>query len=221
MGFISIRDVQTLRDALRVADELRAAAEPPKVGDVVKVDVRRSEPPRQSAKRTLPKPGISNIIASESVVVERAPLIDAGKGLAYRKVQRVRIQQITESSGMTPRGEVVKVTTIYLDGTMQCAMHYPQKIDYRSTTMAASAIPARSKDVTDFGRLETAVATLVSQVRQYDADKDEDGMQMQSFLASYQGILEWKRKAQEQFDRAEGQIDLVARAIRDAVGVLA
>lgn len=106
----------------------------------------------------------------------------------------------------------------YLDGSMLVTAISNRITTERHPMATPPAIPVRSKDVTDFGRLAQAATTLVGQMSSFDEEHPPSNEQLEAFVLGYQGILEWKRKAQEQFTRAEGQIDMVAVSLRNLMG---
>lgn len=135
-------------------------------------------------------------------------------------VSRVRLHQERSSNGNYNGRPIQTTKTTYLDGTVVTEHVFdgaPPQIE--RTTMAASAIPVRSKDVVDFGRLRSAVTTLTQQMASYDVEADPDGEQLQAFLRSYQGILAWQEKAKVAMAEADGQIDVAAALLRRAMGV--
>lgn len=108
--------------------------------------------------------------------------------------------------------------TYYLDGSTLVTAVSNKIVTERHPMAQPAAIPVRTKDVTDFGRLAQAATTLVGQMSQYSDENPPSPEQMEAFVMGYQGILEWKRKAVEQMTRAEGQIDMVAISLRNLLG---
>lgn len=134
-------------------------------------------------------------------------------------VRRVRLAVLREQKGQYLAYPFYVEDVYYLDGLHESTQLSKDKINTDRTIMEPAAVPMRTKDVMDFGRLQTAVQTLVGQMQRYNPEKDPDGEQMQSFIRSYQTILEWQRRAKEQFTMAEGQIDVAATVLRGVMGV--
>jgi len=134
-------------------------------------------------------------------------------------VERIRLRLHSYTKGALSSTFTLQMHESYwLDGSTTITS-VSRKIDTERHPMAQpAAIPVRSKDITDFGRLAQAATTLVGQMAKFDDDNPPSPEQMEAFVMGYQGILEWKRKAEEQMARADGQIDMVAVSLRNLLG---
>lgn len=122
-------------------------------------------------------------------------------------VHRVRLHQTKERKGYVNSEPFVQTTTTYLDGKRtQVSTAGPT---YQKEDMTTAAIPTRTKDVTDFGRLTQAAQSLAQTMGRFTADNPPSADQLESLIRSYQNLLEWRRKARESMSRAEGEIDAV------------
>jgi hypothetical protein len=134
-------------------------------------------------------------------------------------VWRVRLRLHSYQKGvLSSTFALLMHETYYLDGSHTTVAIGNQITTERHPMAHPAAIPVRSKDVTDFGRLTQAASTLVGQMAKHDDENPPTNEQMEAFVMGYQGILEWQRKAQEQMTRAEGQIDMVAVTLRNLMG---
>lgn len=125
---------------------------------------------------------------------------------------RVRLERVVEPKGYLGGAAAATTTTTYLDGL--CVTRTAAGEFFQEETMTNAAIPVRSKDVADFGRLSQAAAALAKVLGRYSADNPPSAEQMESILRSYRNILEWRRKARESLTRAEGEIDVLEQMLR-------
>lgn len=126
-------------------------------------------------------------------------------------VRRVRMERTKDDSisimvhdRSTP---MLVVTTSYLDGhahTICTAGSYIQE-----DRLLYDALPAATKDITDFGRLTRAAKTLVVTMSVYGPDNEPSPEQLEAFVGGYRNLLAWRKKVHEQMQQAEGQIDAV------------
>lgn len=129
------------------------------------------------------------------------PVMDDG-------VARVRLARVRTDLGLYSGQPHLMEDSQFLDGTttrttIRMGQTHRERID-----MGTPAIPVRTQDVTDFGRLQQAALTLSGQIQQYGPDNRPTPEQVEALLGSYRGILEWRRKARERMAAAEGQIDV-------------
>jgi hypothetical protein len=120
---------------------------------------------------------------------------------------RVRIGRTKERKGMIDGDPLDVVTTQYLDGK---ALRVASTRKYfQEDEVAFDAVPARTKDITDFGRLTTAAKSLAVSMAPFGPDNEPSSEQLAVFINGYRNLLEWRRKVREQMTRAEGEIDAV------------
>lgn len=129
------------------------------------------------------------------------PVVDDG-------VARVRLARVRTDLGLYLGQPHLSEDAHFLDGTttrttIRMGQPHRERID-----MGVPAIPVRSQDVTDFGRLTQAAVALSVQIQQFGPDNLPSVEQKEALIRSYQGILEWRRKARERMTAAEGQIDV-------------
>ena len=123
-----------------------------------------------------------------------------------RFLWRVRIGRTKERKGAIDGDPLDVVTTQYLDGK---ALRVASTRSYfQEDEVAFDAVPARTKDITDFGRLTTAAKSLAVSMAEF-SKSEPSSEQLAVFIAGYRNLMEWRRKAREQMTRAEGEIDMV------------
>lgn len=130
------------------------------------------------------------------------PVVDDG-------ISRIRLARVRTSLGLYHGQPHDMEECFHLDGiktrtTIREGKPYRERTDMGTPP----AIPVRSQDVTDFGRLQQAATLLSVQIQEFGPLNRPTPEQVESIARSYQGILEWRRKARARFDAAEGQIDL-------------
>jgi hypothetical protein len=122
-------------------------------------------------------------------------------------LSRVRIGRTKERKGAIDGDPLDVVTTQYLDGK---ALRVASTREYfQEDEVAFDAVPARTKDITDFGRLTTAAKSLAVSMAAFGPDNEPSSEQLAVFVTGYRNLLEWRRRASEQMTRAEGEIDAV------------
>ena len=125
-------------------------------------------------------------------------------------VVRVRLGRVKQTRGtilVDGRSQPMRVTTTtYLDGVRRVAVAGSY---YQEDEVPLEAIPARSSDVTDFGRLASAAKALSSAMSEFGPKNPPSQEQITVFVSSYRHLMEWRRKAREKMVEAEGQIDVV------------
>ena len=120
---------------------------------------------------------------------------------------RIRIGRTKERKGMIDGDPLDVVTTQYLDGK---ALRVASTRKYfQEDEVAFDAVPARTKDITDFGRLTTAAKSLAVSMAAYGPNNEPSSEQLAVFISGYRNLLEWRRKVRQQMTRAEGEIDAV------------
>lgn len=133
-------------------------------------------------------------------------------------VRRIRLHRLIEPKGDLNGAPVTVVSDTFLDGsTTRSTFHDGTQHDVERTSMAISPVPVRTRDFVDFGRLEAAVQALVYEAQRYSADNPPTDAQLESLLASYQGILQWREKAASALAAAEGKIDVAGAFMRRVV----
>jgi hypothetical protein len=124
-----------------------------------------------------------------------------------RTLSRVRIGRTKERKGDVGGYPLDVVTTQYLDGKALRVASTKQY--FQEDEVAFDAVPARTKDITDFGRLTTAAKALAVSMAPYGPDNEPSSEQLAVFINGYRNLLEWRRKVRQQMTRAEGEIDAV------------
>jgi hypothetical protein len=159
---------------------------------------------RNASGRKVPPQSTSSpsISRSSVITVERVSRATGSTGL-----MRVRIGRAKERKGSIDGDPLDVVTTQYLDGK---ALRVASTRKYfQEDEMAFDAVPARTKDITDFGRLTTAAKSLAVSMAAFGPDNEPSSEQLAVFIAGYRNLLEWRRKVRQQVTRAEGEIDAV------------
>jgi hypothetical protein len=180
--------------ATRVAD---APWIPPESGPLAGRNASgRKVPPQSTSSPSITR---SSVITVEQVRITRTA--DA------QFLSRVRIGRAKERKGSIDGDPLDVVTTQYLDGK---ALRVASTRKYfQEDEMAFDAVPARTKDITDFGRLTTAAKSLAVSMAAFGPDNEPSSEQLAVFIAGYRNLLEWRRKVRQQMTRAEGEIDVV------------
>jgi len=155
-----------------------------------------------SGRKISPQSPTSPSFSRSSVItVERC------LGSCCNGTTRVRIGRTKERRGAIDGDPLDVVTTQYLDGK---ALRVASTRKYfQEDEMAFDAVPARTKDITDFGRLTTAAKSLAVSMAAYGPDNEPSSEQLAVFISGYRNLLEWRRKVRQQMTRAEGEIDAV------------
>ena len=149
-----------------------------------------------SGRKVRPQSPTSPSISRSSVITA-----DCSTGL-----WRVRIGRTKERKGAIDGDPLDVVTTQYLDGK---ALRVASTRKYfQEDEVAFDAVPAHTKDITDFGRLTTAAKSLAVSMAEFSKSEPSPA-QVAVFVNGYRNLLEWRRKAREQMTRAEGEIDVV------------
>ena len=149
-----------------------------------------------SGRKVRPQSPTSPSMSRSSVIT-----VDGSTGLS-----RVRIGRTKERKGAIDGDPLDVVTTQYLDGK---ALRVASTRSYfQEDEVAFDAVPAHTKDITDFGRLTTAAKSLAVSMAEFSKSEPSPA-QVAVFVNGYRNLLEWRRKAREQMTRAEGEIDVV------------
>jgi hypothetical protein len=151
----------------------------------------------QPQSPTLPSISRSSVITVEQCQFAANTLI----------LSRVRIGRTKERKGSVGGDPLDVVTTQYLDG--KALRVASTRLYFQEDEVAFDAVPARTKDITDFGRLTTAAKSLAVSMAAYGPDNEPSSEQLAVFIAGYRNLLEWRRKVRQQMTRAEGEIDVV------------
>jgi hypothetical protein len=158
----------------------------------------RKVPPQSP---TSPSISRSSVITAERMVMSQTAAVPPARFL-----WRVRIGRTKERKGGIDGDPLDVVTTQYLDGK---ALRVSSTRKYfQEDEVAFDAVPARTKDITDFGRLTTAAKSLAVSMAAFGPDNEPSSEQLAVFIAGYRNLLEWRRRAREQMTRAEGEIDV-------------
>lgn len=156
---------------------------------------------RKIPPQSLTSPSISR---SSVITVEQCQFAAAGYiGI----LSRVRIGRTKERKGAIEGDPLDVVTTQYLDG--KALRVASTRKYYQEDEVAFDAVPARTKDITDFGRLTTAAKSLAVSMAAFGPDNEPSSEQLAVFINGYRNLLEWRRKVRQQMTQAEGEIDAV------------
>jgi hypothetical protein len=159
---------------------------------------------RNASGRKVPPQSASlpSISRSSVITVERVSRATGSTGL-----MRVRIGRTKERKGAIDGYPLDVVTTQYLDGKALRVASTQQY--FQEDEVAFDAVPAHTKDITDFGRLTTAAKSLAVSMAAFGPDNEPSSEQLAVFIMGYRNLLEWRRKVRQQMTRAEGEIDVV------------
>jgi hypothetical protein len=148
---------------------------------------------------------------------QRAPRQDAGTtgrdvthAIKVEPSGRVRLSEEREVRGKYCGSDFIVTTTRYLDGTVR---QVSQSGSYREEDVRMEAVPSRTRDITDYGRLTIAAKRLTQSMATYGPDNPPSPEQITTFVMGYQNLQEWRRQAQEKMTRAEGEIDVVEQVL--------
>jgi hypothetical protein len=159
-----------------------------------------------SGRKVSPTSPTGSAISRSSIItVEAVHRQDAAFGAPG--LMRVRVGRTKERKGSVGGDPLDVVTTQYLDGK---AIRVASTRQYfQEDEVAFDAVPVRTKDITDFGRLTTAAKSLAVSMAPYGPNNEPSPAQLAVFINGYRNLLEWRRKVREQMTRAEGEIDVV------------
>jgi hypothetical protein len=120
----------------------------------------------------------------------------------------------TVSDGMWLAGRATTRTeTRYLDGTVTAVLDDGQTQE-DPVVIGFEAMPARTQDVLDLGRLSMATQLLARQMGEQAATGERPSpAQIKAWVDSYRGLAEWKREAERRMAQAQGQIDAVGTVL--------
>lgn len=106
-----------------------------------------------------------------------------------------------------------KVTHTYLDGEeVTDIVSDGRKI--ASSTSRPEALPVRTNDIADFGRLQAAAVALIQAMGQFSEENPASPEQLERLLTSYQNLIQWQIDIKRKVDQSNASIDLVAGRIR-------
>ena len=155
-----------------------------------------------SGRKVSPQSTSSTSISRSTVIT-----VEASAPAGGQVVMRVRMGRTKERKGDVGGYPLDVVTTQYLDG--KALRVAATKQYFQEDEVAFDAVPARTKDITDFGRLTTAAKSLAVSMAAFGPDNEPSSEQLAVFIAGYRNLLEWRRKVRQQMTRAEGEIDAV------------
>ena len=122
-------------------------------------------------------------------------------------LERVRLLRSTLTGFSHNMQPGTTVRTRYLDGGGTAVTTAGS---YRSESeLAFEAVPGRTQDVLDLGRLSLAASTLARQMGQHGPGNAPSAEQVAVWLRSYQGLLDWKKAAEQRMTKAQGEIDSI------------
>jgi hypothetical protein len=135
-----------------------------------------------------------------------------GEACPITGLLRIRMERVVEQAGVLNGDVASKDRRFYLDGTE--ARVLTAGAQRQEDLMAWEAVPARTQDVLDFGRLETAAKALTRQMGQHGPDNPPSAEQIVTWLQGWQNLQGWRKEAEARFTQADGQIDTVAILLR-------
>lgn len=138
-------------------------------------------------------------------------------------LRKVRMSaQLKVQSGNLNGVPAFKDRRFYLDGTEARTLTTRQDVPGQGevvekrteSIMAWEAVPARTNDVLDFGRLEQAAKALTGQMMEFGPDNPPSPEQVVAFAQSWQHLQTWRKEAEARFTAADGQIGTVGTLLR-------
>lgn len=139
--------------------------------------------------------------------------------LCKDNVSRIRLLKTTRILGNYQMHPVYVIEKQYLDGSV-----FEETLNVHATqeewkNVGENVIPVRSREVVDFGRLDSAVqgmVTLMARIR--ESGKEPSPEQVGSILASRQAIKTWQERAHAELATADSQVDLMETMFRGLMG---
>lgn len=115
--------------------------------------------------------------------------------------------------------EVKRIACRYLDGDEVVTLVDAQsgKPIKEAHVMAWEAVPARTQDILDFGRLQQAAVALTGQMAAYGPGNPPPAEQVASWLLAFANLQQWRKAAEERMTMADGQIGSVGVVLRQFV----
>ena len=89
---------------------------------------------------------------------------------------------------------------------------------HKEERLTSEAVPARTSNVTDFGRLSVAAQTMAKHLASYTPEKPPSAAQVATLLMNYQNLLKQREEAARRLVQADGEIDTVGRLLSRFVG---
>lgn len=133
------------------------------------------------------------------------------------RLRRVRISREISSGQVMMQGKhFTSTTSQFLDGAGHRVGSTGDGGDV-VTPMEWSAVPARTQDVMDLGRLSLATQTLAKQMSRFGPDNPPSAEQVTVWLQSWQGLQQWKKRADERLTHSEGEIQSVGKVLSQFV----
>ena len=157
--------------------------------------------------RLATSPSLPTVSRSRVITVEQFRRANPRTGTTLTVLSRVRMGRTKERKGMIDGDPLDVVTTQYLDG--KALRVASSRLYFQEDEVPFDAVPARTKDITDFGRLTTAAKALAVSMAPFGPDNEPSSEQLAVFISGYRNLLEWRRKVRQQMTRAEGEIDAV------------
>jgi hypothetical protein len=79
------------------------------------------------------------------------------------------------------------------------------------------AVPARTQDVLDFGRLQSAATALTRQMAAYGPNNPPPPEQVASWLLAFGKLRTWRKEAEVCMVGADGRVNTVGTVLRQFV----
>lgn len=142
-------------------------------------------------------------------------------------VTRIRLSTETQIKGEYLGQPFLVTTQRFLDGGVTRASGVPSGVPtkypsiahpYREERLTSEAVPARTSNVTDFGRLSVAAQTMAKHLANYTPEKPPSPAQVATLLMNYQNLLKQREEAARRLVQADGEIDIVGRLLSRFVG---
>jgi len=128
-------------------------------------------------------------------------------------VLRLRMERETRWDEVAMLGEpVVQVFSRYMDGVETRVL--TAGAQRTETVVTWEAVPARTQDVLDFGRLQAAATALTRQMAAYGPNNPPPPEQVASWLLAFGNLQAWRKEAEARFVGADGQIGTVSTLLR-------
>lgn len=133
----------------------------------------------------------------------------------FTGLNRIRMERLMSSGeGWLNGHPVSKDHRFYLDGSEVVVMTAG---DVTMHQQRWEAVPARTQDVLDFGRLEMAASALTRQMAAFDRDNPPAAEQVALWLQGWANLQAWRKEAESRFTAADGQIDTVRILVRSFI----
>ena len=139
------------------------------------LDATFRKPARDPFSGTMPRtpaksPSLPAVSRSRIITVEQCQVRNLRAGTTLTILSRVRMGRTKERKGLINGDPLDVVTTQYLDG--KALRVASSRLYFQEDEVAFDAVPARTKDITDFGRLTTAAKSLAVSMAPYGPDNE-------------------------------------------------